>query len=427
MQNVKYTFEKILQLVLTKNTIGAYLLQVDKGLFGVLILPLLASRIGITAFGSFSAFMSLCTIAGVIVDWGFSQSAVRSLAVAKIHEKARIAGVIIQTKFSLTWPISIVVMLICSLAPSLAGHMTLEIYAVLVICFSSFSPIFIFQALEKTFDISIVLLAVRLLLMVLIASLVKTENDLNIAFSIYLISIILGIVLGWLILFIKYKFRVSWSNVLEIKLILTKESDMALANIGANFYGGGSTFLLSLVCSSAQVGLYSLSLTFVRGACSVLSPISQSYLPKMARMWEESIPRARIVIRKALLLQIFVSSVLMALVWITANYLNAIITKNNLSEMLQLIKVLSPTILFTSVSSMLTLLVIIPLGLASYYKNLVVSSSVLGSTSILVMGYFYQGYGGALCISVVEMIVCFLILIRSMQFITSELVSQDKP
>lgn len=420
LQLIKNFLYSLLPRLYNKNTVGAYILQAEKALFAFIVLPLLANRLGISVFGTFSTFLSLSVISGTVVDWGFSQTAVQSLAIAKKSEKSHIAAAVILARQTLTIPVALIVLALCFFVPALNGNLMLGIFAVLAIYATSISPLFIFQAYEKNLQIGALLLVQRLIMTVLTFAIIKVPEDLNQAFFIYLLFMYMGVGLGWVVLVFKYKFRIKLTGAGESRRLIVRGFDFAFANIGSCLYGNGSIFLLSTVSTSVQVGMYSLAFTFIRGICSVLTPVSQSYLPKISRLYVESFEDARRTVRKALILQTLVASTLVFVVWVVMILLTSDSIYSNMHQLSMLIILLSPTIASTLISSMLVLFVIIPTGMNHFYRNLIITSSIFSSACLLFLGYFYQGYGAALSIMITEVIVCIIILNRSMRVFRSK-------
>jgi PST family polysaccharide transporter len=418
---IKSSTKNVLARLFVKNTVGAYVLQAERGLFAFVLLPLLASRLGISVFGIFTTYLSISVIAGVVVDWGFSQAAVHSLANAKNHEKTQIASEVVLARFTLTFPVAVAVLTIFYLTSPLSGHKELGIYAVVTIYAASISPVFLFQVEEKSLEIGSVLFVVRLLEIVLILVFIKSTDDLNLAIAINLLSICLGVGLGWVILIFKYRFKINMYPNIGVSRRIVSGFDYALANIGSSLYGNGSIFLLSLVSSSEQVGLFSLAMTFTRGLCSIITPISQSYSPKISRLYEESYLKAKSAVRKALFLQSLVGLALIIMTLTLFIYLVPAIYDQQLHEFSKLIFIFTPTIFFTLVSSILVIFVIIPMGENRFYRNLVLVSSFLGSVCLLFFGYFFQSYGAALSITIIEIIVCFVIFNHSMRVVKNKM------
>jgi len=414
---IKNNAGSITARLFNKNTVGTYVMQADKGIFAFVFMPLLASRLGISIFGVFSTFLSLSVIAGVIVDWGLSQTAIKSLAIAKNQAKNYIANAVIFSRFILTIPVAFIVLVMCFMASPLDGHLILIVLTILSLYAVSFSPVFVFQSNGKTLEIGCVLLVTRILATLLAYAYIKTPDDLNLAFTIHLCSIYMGVGAGWVVLVTKYRFKIKLATTRIIRCTITEGFNFAFANIGSSLYGNGSVLMLSLVSSSVQVGLFSLALTFTRGICSVLTPVSQSYLPKISRLYEESFAKARSAVRIALILQTLVACTLVVMVWIFLICLINIDFHTNVRELSLLIILLSPTIASTLISSMLVLFVIIPMEMSYFYRNLIIISSILSSASLLFFGYFYQSYGAALSVMVVEVIVCIVILTHSMRVI----------
>ena len=403
---IKNSLKNILARVFVKNTIGSYILQAEKALFAFIVLPLLASRLGLSAFGVFSTFLSLSIVAGMIVDWGLSQTAVKLLAIANNHEKPSIAGEVILARLTLAIPVICMVVALCFLVFDLSEYRVHVIFTVLTIFAVALSPTFIFQAEEKSFDIGVVLLLVRLSTIGLIAIYIKTSEDLNLAFAVYVLTGYMAVTVSWLILVINYNLRVKLTSTKGIRRQIVSGFSFAFANIGSSLYGNGSVFLFSLVSTSTEVGLFNLALTFTRSVSSISIPVSQSYLPKISRLYEESFSKARIAVRKAMIVQIVAALLLLVSVWVALLYVLPVVIHYNLHEVSQLIFLLSPTIVFTLISSQLVLFVIVPMSATQFYRNLVALTCLLGSISILMLGNIFHAEGAAFSILVVEMIVC---------------------
>jgi hypothetical protein len=144
----------------------------------------------------------------------------------------------------------------------------------------------------------------------------------------------------------------------------------------------------------------------------------------MSRLYVDSFENARDTVKKALLLQAIVASILVVVVWVGIVILPAediyCYFHCNIRELSMLIILLSPTILSTLLSSMLVLFVIIPMGMYVFYRNLIIISSIFSTACLLLLGYFYQGYGVALSITITEIIVCIIILNRSLREIRNK-------
>jgi PST family polysaccharide transporter len=410
---MEYKFRNSVKSIANKNTVGAYLIQVDKALFVFFALPLLAYRLDFSAFGVFSFFLSLAVTVGLFVDWGLSLTSIRLLATAESYKKPIVVWEVIATRLLLFIFGAMFVGGLRFVLPAFSGLDLLYILVMVCLLSIALSPVFIFQADEKSFDIGLIYLIIRISTIFGYYYLIIDANDLKLAFGVYASSSIFAVIIGWMYYLRSNKMVFISTSLSKMIALISSGFNFAVASIASSFYGSGSVFILGLVTGGDKLGIFSLALAIARGLSSLFSPISQSVIPRFARLGDFSLADSNRLLRKMIQWQLNGSIILLLVCFFVVYIAPFFYTKLNI-ELISTLYILLPVVLATSLSSMLVLFVVIPRGLENFYKKLIISMGLIGVGLILLFGGLLGSNGAGASVLIIEVTIGILLYSRSM-------------
>ena len=271
---------------LVKNILFLFFVQVVNYVAPFLVLPYLSRMLSVENFGLIMMIISVSNIALIITDFGFSLSGPLFVARNKKHYKLinNFIGTIYLIKFILVifvWIVLSVIVIFRSGNSSLTSHLSTIVWLAAIILAQSFQPIWLFQGLEKMKNITISIVISKLTYLLLIFSLV-TSNEINsVLISLFTSNMIALLISNYLIYTSGYKIGIP--NIKMIWLEIRNSTPFFVSRAAVGIYTSASTFIVGSFAGFNQAAVYSSAEKLYQAGQSALSPISQALYPYLAR------------------------------------------------------------------------------------------------------------------------------------------------
>ena len=267
----------------TKNAIALYIIQAVKILAPFLILPYLSRVFTKEEFGVYMVVLSLSAIGLIVTDFGFNLSATYEIAKKRENKKYinELIGSVIVIKLCLLFVCSLALYSYSFYFPEVVPHNIM-----FFICLNIFSQSFIFswffQGIEKMKEITLFVVASRVIYLVLTGLLIDVKSSINDLIVLLAISNLIGSVLSISLVY-KYGYKVCISPLKNTLLHFKNSSQFFISRAAVGVYTSSSVFIVGASAGVAHAAIYGACEKVYQGSLSLTQPISQALFPFIAR------------------------------------------------------------------------------------------------------------------------------------------------
>ncbi|WP_114729098.1 oligosaccharide flippase family protein [Vibrio cholerae] len=265
--------------------ISLLLVQLANYLPPLLILPYISRVLGINGFGVVSIILSISAIIYVITDYGFSLSSSYWIAKHRVNKKniSYYIGAIFVSKTILMIIISVFLFFIN--LGGVSGINEIDKYKIWIFFIAisqAYQPIWFFQGMEKMKNITIFMVSAKVIYMIFVFLFVKGIDDLFYVFLSFALSNLFATIISIYLIY-KAGYYISFPYLKRILRVLQVSTPYFLSRASVGLYTSANTFLVGTTLGVHQAALYSSAEKLYQSGQSLLSPISQSLFPYLAR------------------------------------------------------------------------------------------------------------------------------------------------
>lgn len=246
-------------------------------------MPYLIRILGVTNFGMIAIFMAIIQFINIIIDFGFSFTATRSISVVK-NDKEQVSRIFSKTIYA-----KIIILLFfiffIGLTIFLNEYRDYYLYYLLgvVFCFFSiFECIWLYQGIDRIQIFANISLISKTLVFISIFYFVNNQEDLIYAF---ICSCMGSILCGFISLLFILKFNLSKFykvNILDVIYWLKSSLDIFLANFTISFYTALNIIVVGYFYGPTIAGFFSAADKIRLAAQGLLTPLQQLLFPKVS-------------------------------------------------------------------------------------------------------------------------------------------------
>ena len=348
---------------LKKNIAALYVVQLTNYAIPLFTLPCLTRALGPAGFGRYNFCLGVVTYFVLLVDYGFNFSATQEIA---RHREDRLArSKIFWSTTAVRTLLALAGVAVLLLSTVLVERLMLDrrllLLGYLTVIGGLMTPGWYFQGTEDMALSSGVGLAYRLASIPSMYWLVQGPEDLDRAILIYCAPSVLA---GMSCLAVLARRRaVGFVRVSGSDLIATLRGGwhMFLSTAAISLYTTTNVVLLGFVAGDAAVGYFSSAEKLTRAATALMSPINQSFYPRISRLLDESQDRAFALIRKLLRMQGVLGALVSITLAVAAPSLIRLLIGPQFSPAIEVVRWLSPLPLLITLSNVLGVQTMLPL------------------------------------------------------------------
>ncbi len=368
-----------------------------------LTIPWFVSKLGISGYGQIGAALAMMQFLQLVVDYGFTLTAARSIA---ISNKKLIDG---SQLFADITAIKISVFLLGIIATSAVIHVigiqpdleNLIFIGFILVLGQALTPTWLFLGRHESKRWLWLTILPKILMVPVIFLLIRGESDLSLAMFLNVIPYLCtGILCIWIA--IKNKFiRFEKPNFSRMK----EETINAFPLFKSSVATSATTFLTPLIINGISgphaLGIYLIADKIRQGIQSILMPISSVAFPKITEEFSISQNVAFYTIKRlGMFLLIFVISVAI-ITSIFSSKILITIFGNVAADATDTLRILMLVTVFTFCNSIIFACIILPLGRDKEYSKIIIFVSLLHVVLIwpFVANHSHIGAAAALAIS----------------------------
>ncbi len=401
---------QILASRLVGNFLYLYAVQGANYLFPLLTLPYLSRAFGPEGFGLLALGQALALNLQLIGEFGFSLFGTREVAQRRQDPRnlASIASGILGVRLLLALLLFLLTLVVYLWHPLLRGHPLLTLGAFFYGVASAFSPTWFFRGMERMKEVALLEVAPRTLALLGIFTLVRTEEHAHL--PLWINGLALGLANLWGTFQVHREVGWQTPRLGETKWMLAKGSRLLAFQLVMAFYLSVNPWVLSLLLSPKEVGLYAGADRLVRASWGMLEPLARGFFPRISSLVAQDYEEARKVASRAILLLLAVGAALALFLGVAAPLLIKLVLGGAYTEAASALMVLALMLPLGALAHGLGVQWALAIGMDSLLNKAVVLAALVQLGVVFPLVHF-MGIVGAAWGSVLASLVEALILL----------------
>lgn len=266
---------------IAQNAAALYAVQILSYMLPLISLPYLARVLEPPSFGLVAFAQSFANWLAVVGEYGFNYSATRSIARLRDRKEA-VAGIVMSimgAKVLLVLGMVILTAIAWFAIESFRTHTALAFWALMIAVAATLSPLWYFQAIERTWVVAILEGFIRLGHLIGIFIFVRSPEDTWVALAVQAVAYGLATIIELWLMYREIPLKVP--NLSMSWVALRVSWSLFLARASDSFYTSANGVILGLLTSPIQVGFFENGNRLVRPGLSILWPLAQAIYPRV--------------------------------------------------------------------------------------------------------------------------------------------------
>lgn len=274
--------KKIKSHNVSRNALALIAIQFTNYLVPLLVLPLLAKRLGMQSFGAVAMTFSAIQLAFIITDYGFSLSATYEISKNRTdtnYINKKISS-IFGAKIILLIPTVTIILATPHIIPELLPYRSLVTASLIAIIAQAFLPTWLFQGIERMKNITIYTVMTKVAYAGLIYAAVRTPKDADLVIYMWGVANTLGLAASIFFLY-NEGFKLASTSFNSVFSELKEGLEYFWSRVAVSLYTSASTLVVGTQ-GSHQAALFSVCDQLYKAGKSVTTPITNALFPYMA-------------------------------------------------------------------------------------------------------------------------------------------------
>lgn len=335
--------------------------------------PYLIRVLGKETYGLVVFAQAIITYLVILVNFGFNLSATKEVSIHRNDPKK--LNEIVSSIFIVKGLLVVIAFLILSILvfsiPLINTNKLLFFLSMYACIYDLIFPIWYFQGVEKMKYITLINITSRLIFLVFIFVLIKTNKDYLLVPIIYGIGALIAGLFSLYILYFKENIRFTIQKI-EILMKYTRDSfSYFISNISIQVYVNANKVIVGSFLGLGEVAIYDLAEKLVSVMKIPLSLISQTIFPKVSKDLDKAFVWKMFKYILMLNLIIFIGALL------TAPFIVNILGGDELMTAVEVLRLLAITVPIIGISHFLGIQLLIPFGFNKAFAKIIVLSGIV--------------------------------------------------
>lgn len=397
---------------LIKNISYIYVLQFLNYTLPVITIPFVLGSIGIVLFGQIAFCLSIMAYFILITDYGFNLSGTKKISINRDSPEKinNIINHVFQIKVILTLFSIIIIIFITHYFDIPDKNKKILNILILYLIGQASLPAWIFQGLQNMAPLVIIQVIFKIIQTIGVLVLVRSKEDFII--YVYLISLpgFAASVASLVYLKYKYSLKLILPNYYSITEQMKDGWHIFYATFATSVYNNSIIFALGLISGSYSVGVFAIASKVIFAARCVYSPISQGVYPYASRLIDQDKKQGLNFIKKLLISVSILTGTITGLLWIYADLLVSAVFEENIDQIVQLVRIMSPIPLLIAISNIIGIVTMVNLGMKKQFARATTLTALIGLLLAPFLIYQLEAVGAALSITICEFIIIGFLL-----------------
>ncbi len=400
---------------IVRNALSLYGIQVAGYILPFLTFPYLARVLGKEKLGLIASSQAFVGYFLVLTEYGFNFSVTREVSVNRdrMPVLCRIYTAAMAARFLLMALSFVIMTAVVFAVPKLRADWPVFYISFLTVVGSALFPQWLFQGLEKMGFITMREVGARFIGLMTIFLLVRTQADYLWAAAIMSGSTAIAGLIG--LLYVRKLTGVRWTSAsfADIRQTLKEGWHIFLSTAAITVYTRSNTFLLYLVASEAEVGVYSAVARIVEAVKALVSPLSTAIFPHISRVASEDPEKAVHFIHKNLFRLTAPFAAISLALFLGAPVAVHVLYGRGFEESIPLLQIMSPIPFIVAFGTSYATYYMLGLGYKKEWSNMIIMAGVLNFLVLLPLLLVVKA---SVAVAITGVVVEAFVLVRSYVF-----------
>ncbi len=391
-----------------KNFTALSIVQATNYILPLITLPYLIRLLGFDKFGIVSFGLSVAVYLSSVTDYGFNQSATRSVSINR-HDKKAISALfysVIASKAVLFLVCICIVVLLTLFVPRFKDDYWIFYLCLIQVIGNVLSPIWFFQGIEKMKYITFINVISKLLILLLIFIFIDDEADYLYVTGLYGVSYLFAGLLGFVLAIKQIDLEYHRPSIQDIIDQLRSSWHLFTLNFSVIVFSSVNTIILGFFVTNAELGYYSLAEKIAFTVWQLLIVFSQAVYPNMCQLAQNRHHDLVNFLRKTFIpffLFIFLVSIVM---FFAAEYIVLFFAGNINYETVHLVRIMS-FFGFITCSNIPAYQTMLAYNFNKSVAKILNTSAVFNIPLAFILIHFYGVEGAAVALIVTQLLLTF--------------------
>ena len=379
---------------LIENFFSLSILNALNVLLPLLTLPYILHVVGKAGYGAYSYVYVVVQYVILFSTYGFNFSATKQISQCRDDDAAVsfIYSAVTASKALIAVAVSSILFLFSKLVFKDDAGFLMFIYGLGMVVGDIFTPIWLFQGMEKMKYVTIVNASSKILFSVLIFVVIRSADDADLLILLNSFGYMLAGLLSLILVYRQFNLRlrrVKWNDVFSQ---LKDGSAVFGSTFGMNLYRNANIIILKQFVPDEFVGLYSAAEKVIKGFQSLISPAAQALFPHLSHRFKGQPIKKNMALLRKISLPFTAAVVVVTIgVYIFAPLISDILCGKDFVACVPLIRIMTLVILFGEINYLVGIVGLINMnGQALFFRSVIIT----GVFSVIFMLLFAPS-GGA--------------------------------
>jgi len=285
--------------------ISLFLLQGGQYLASLILLPILAQRLGVEGYGEMGFCLAMTAYLGLLVEWGYGVTSTKAIAISRgdISAQSRIFWNTFCGKLLLLSIAALGLLLITEMSPAFLSSSSLLWLAFGMVVANGIAPNFFYQGVEKLEVLFSINVGLRFLSIPLIMAFVHDADDVGIAQGIVSGAVIFAALINLSLL--GHLKLVQWirPELRTIYLDMRAAAPLFLSMAALGLFANSLTVILGYASGVAAVGAFTAALNLYKAAQGIFAPLYQIMFPRFSHLFHHDDAEGLRMLKRVLIRQ----------------------------------------------------------------------------------------------------------------------------
>lgn len=417
---MKQNLHKNRQLI--ENFFSLSVLNALNVLLPLITLPYILYVIGKGNYGAYSYIYTIIQYVILFSTYGFNFSATKQISQCRDNAEAvsRIYSAVTAGKAVIAVALILLLLLFSNFVLKDSAGVLMFLYGLGMVVGDVFTPVWLFQGMERMKYMTIVNASSKILFTILIFIVIRSADDANLLILLNSCGYILAGALSLLLVYRQFNLRLQWVKWHDIALQLKDGSAVFGSTFGMNLYRNANIIILKQFVGDDIVGLYSAAEKVVKGFQSIISPAAQALFPHLSlRFKGQSYESNVALLRKISVPFTAVVLVVTLLVYIFAPLICDILCGKEFVAAVPLIRIMTLVIFFGEINYLVGIVGLINMNGQNFFFRSVIIIGLFSVAFMLLLAPTYGADAAAWAMSFSE-ILLFVLCLFSIRLIKNK-------
>ena len=383
-------------------------------LLPLVTLPYILHVVGKANYGAYSYVYTVLQYVIMFSTYGFNFSATKQISQCRDDKEAvsRIYNAVIACKGVIAILLSAILFFSSRIVFKDEAGQLMFLYGLGMVVGDIFTPVWLFQGMEKMKYMTLVNASSKVLFTVLIFIVVRERDDFGLLILLNSFGYLLAGLLSLILVYRQFHIRFCRTTIKELLFQIKEGGAVFGSTFGMNLYRNANVIILKQFVSDDLVGIYSAAEKVIKGFQSLISPAAQALFPHLSLRFKGKTVKDNVkLLRK---ISIPFTAVVVAVtvgVYLFASMISNILCGKEFVACVPLIRIMTLVILFGEINYLLGIVGLINMDGQRYFFRSVLITGIFSVVFMLLMTPCHGVYAAAWAMSMSEILLFMLCLL----------------